>query len=264
MSNPDFVVTTVTPKQAEQYINGSNGTRNRPVKQSVCARYARDMRAKRWALNGEPLIIGKSGRVIDGRHRLNACVNAGVPFPTVIVTNVDDDAFDTIDGGIARSAGDVLGFLDIADPQMVAAVARYVWRHNQGNAIGTGGVSPSIREVEETIYAHPEILNSVVVGRRVGRIIPRGLAGYLHWLFSGIDSTLADTFMDALATGEYLSADEPLHKLRERLILDRAGKTRLVRREMAALVIKAWNLVRTRRKVKTLKWSNREEFPVAL
>lgn len=49
----------------------------------VVTRYARDMAAGRWVMNGEPLILDPEGNLLDGRHRLAAVIEArvAVRFP---------------------------------------------------------------------------------------------------------------------------------------------------------------------------------------
>ena len=45
---------------------------------------------------------------MNGYHRLSACIEAGVPFRTLLVTGVPHETWTTVDTGKVRSAGDVL------------------------------------------------------------------------------------------------------------------------------------------------------------
>jgi hypothetical protein len=60
-------VEMITPQKAVEILDTKNFN-NRPVSQFTVDRYAQEMKAGRWKLNGEPIIFGKSGRLIDGQH----------------------------------------------------------------------------------------------------------------------------------------------------------------------------------------------------
>lgn len=46
-------------------------------------------------------------------HRLAACIQAGVPFQTVLIEGVKHETWTTIDTGKTRSAGDVFGIMGL-------------------------------------------------------------------------------------------------------------------------------------------------------
>lgn len=98
---------TITPQQASVML-GSN-THNRNLKTSVVERYMRDMQAGKWMVNGESISISTEGVLLNGQHRLTACVRSGVTFRTMVVRNVSPEAFHTIDQNIPRNHADVLG-----------------------------------------------------------------------------------------------------------------------------------------------------------
>jgi len=99
-------VRTITPTVAESILATSNG--NRTWKTAKLNSYARDMTAGNWTTNGEPIIIDVHGVLIDGHHRLTACIKSGVPFETLVVWGAPVDAQKTIDMGASRTAADVL------------------------------------------------------------------------------------------------------------------------------------------------------------
>lgn len=65
------------------------------------------MKDGKWRLNGEPIIVDDQGCCVNGYHRLSACIEAGVPFRTLLVTGVPHETWTTVDTGKVRSAGDV-------------------------------------------------------------------------------------------------------------------------------------------------------------
>jgi hypothetical protein len=54
----------------------TNDDINRPIYSSIYESLAQEMLQKRWRLNGETIIIGKTGRILDGQHTLIALVLA--------------------------------------------------------------------------------------------------------------------------------------------------------------------------------------------
>lgn len=60
----------VTPEMAENILAARGPNRN--VSASVINKYARDMLAGRWQLNGQTIKISKDGQLLDGQHRLEA------------------------------------------------------------------------------------------------------------------------------------------------------------------------------------------------
>lgn len=79
-------------------------------------------------MNGETIVFGTSGSLLQGQHRLTACVRANVGFKTIIVRNVPDRVMYSIDRGKARSFADQLATTPqfegrLRDPKNVDAVA---------------------------------------------------------------------------------------------------------------------------------------------
>lgn len=263
---PIMDVMTITPKQSAEWLAGQDKSFNRSLRPRLVQRYTRDMKAGRWAVNGEPIVFDRKGRLVNGWHRLHACVAAGVPFRSAVVFGVEPEVFDTYDSGGGRSSRDVLQIAGVADSTVVAPLCKWIWRHEQGDGDPfkiTGGRVPTIRELEQVLVDHPEVVSCVSPARQVAKLIPRSLAAYLFWLFATRDETLAGAFFDQLATGEGLRSSEPVLLLRERLIANKGAKSRLVERELAALIIATWNALRAGKNVRCVKWDRRNPFPVA-
>lgn len=103
-----------------------HNVRNRPIYRGTMETYTQEVLNKRWRLNGETLIIGKTGITISGQHRLLGFIDAVLTwrkepgkwinwqeeptFPCIIVYGVDEDdeTVNTIDTGKPRSLADVL------------------------------------------------------------------------------------------------------------------------------------------------------------
>ena len=98
-------VLTITPKKAQELLEGNK--RNRPVRKSHVRQLAEEMKAGKWVVNGVPIIF--NGKLlIDGQHRLMACIESDKPFDTLVVSDVAPNSFLTIDVGRKRTAADTL------------------------------------------------------------------------------------------------------------------------------------------------------------
>lgn len=99
-----YMIVEVTPADAENLLASSPG--NRIVSRKRVLQYAAIMKAGNWELNGQPIIIDSEGRLADGHGRCCACIEANVPFTTVLVANVPRQTWITLDSGKIRSGGD--------------------------------------------------------------------------------------------------------------------------------------------------------------
>lgn len=115
----DFLVSPIfAARLLERNIEG-----NRNVRDYEVERYARSMRDGNWVNNGHPVCFSKSGRLIDGQHRLRAIMRAGTPVRLDIRVGVDDKAMPTIDAGIKRTGADQLRIAGCA----VNTISDLVW-----------------------------------------------------------------------------------------------------------------------------------------
>jgi hypothetical protein len=259
-------VVTVIPEEAATLLSHNDG--NRRIAPPVVQRYKRDMINGHWQLNGQTIKIGNSGRLLDGQHRLAACVEAEVPFTAVLVRGLDDSVFDTFDLGAKRSLADVLIDRGEINTSTLAATLRQLWLLQKG-LLQTRVVNPSVAEMLELLEAEPGIRRSVSLANRIRDISAPSLACALHYLFAERSPDRADEFIGRLADGVALEARSPILVLREKLIRDKSTKKRsMADPEKAALFIKAWNAFRTKVEVQSLRWMGsgpkREPFPEVL
>ncbi len=99
----------ITPEIAEKYLD-LNYESNRPLKQVSVNQLARDMSEGNFILNpSAPIIFTEKGKLIDGQHRLWACVQSGCSFKSFVVRGADEKTYEVIDIGNTRSVADVVG-----------------------------------------------------------------------------------------------------------------------------------------------------------
>jgi hypothetical protein len=266
-------VVTVTPEMATKWLE--MGGPNRRIQQLAVNRYAESMRRKEWRMTGEAIKLNQHGQVRDGQHRLWACIEADVPFTTLVVLNVPDDAFDVMDSGKLRNASDVLSIHNYGNTKALAAAIRIllVWERDgyPHNPSGKDRHSPITKPQHvEYLLAHPEIEEWVRTSYRIAKAglpgAPSVFAATLYKL-SLVDASDTLAFADSMTSGAGLEPGDPILALRNRLIqhATRMGGSFPIE-ELAALIIKAWNAMRRGESVNILVWrragQGREQFPV--
>ena len=99
---------TITPNEASKYL--ANNPANRKINESIVRAMAEDMKAGRWMQTHQGIAISKTGRLLDGQHRLSAVIKAGIPVKMMVTFDVDEKAMDAIDQGRKRSISDIFLF----------------------------------------------------------------------------------------------------------------------------------------------------------
>lgn len=263
----DFV--TITPDKAKDLL--AKNTANRPANKAHVTRLAKEMLLGRWKCNGDAIRMG-NGRLVDGQHRLMACVNSGVSFDTLLVTGLDNSVFDTVDTGKKRGGADTLAIIGHKHYALMAAALVIVDLYYQGKATlrlsYVGGISNS--DYIEMLSKYIALPNSVDhCQSRATKLVQPSIMTACHYIFSRIDSVLADDFIERLSTGENVAKDSPMSKLRERLLQNYTSLKKMDRFHIFSMVVRAWNHERSGKNLKRLRAiysvdSKEERVPTAL
>jgi hypothetical protein len=247
---------TVTPEQAEQWLETHN-TRNRNMSETHWMQLAIDMIEGRWRYNGDAIRFGSNGVLLDGQHRLKACVEAKMPVETDVIFGLDPEVMSTIDHPKVRTAADIAHLNGVENAVKACALAHLLLIHRKHGIerMASSSCHPTKTQVTALVSADPRI--PVVAGRtgNWGRHLaaPRIIA-FCYYLFSEQDGRLADRFFSEFTDGANLSKDNPVYRLRERLVGNSLAKAKLPPVEVISLFFKAWIAYREGRPVKALRW----------
>lgn len=254
-----FSTRYITPEEAADML--ARNAINRPLRAHWVGTLASAMSSGEWKLNGEPILIGISGNVLNGQHRLTAIIKSGRAVQFAVVTDVPDDVFDTLDQGKRRSAGDVLAISGQRNVNVLASGLRAIAFLTSDLAslsyVRTAHVVEALREHPTaeywaTRYAGEKTIRAIAPGSIVGVLT----LGAELW---GQD--LADHFFDRLGSGEMLAGDSPIMILRQRLIESRRGGSSIHSHAQLSIIVKAWNAYTTGRKIKLLRYMPDERKP---
>ena len=121
-------IVTMTPQLAKELLKRNVANRN--VK-PMMKRLAEMMTKGQWLENGESIIVDSNGVLVDGQHRLLACIEAKHSFDCVLVTDVTPKAMESVDSGSGRTLADVFKIAGFSSNTTLAALTTRIIRHQR-------------------------------------------------------------------------------------------------------------------------------------
>lgn len=273
-------VMEITPEIAKDLLGDDNEhQRNKSV--SHVAFLANEMESGRWQMNGEPIIVSNTGRVLDGQHRLTACIKCGKSFKTIVVSGVPDECFKTIDTGMKRTTGNILQMAGVPNANAMAAGMLWFWKYRLAKE-RKGSLNmwdkPSSKEILDMVQKDMDIcgrafavVNDVCYTHKA---LTRSIGVGLYLAFSKYDNEArASEFFGKLASGANLEEGSPILALKNKLsslIGERDGEgKRQVMKSMklkdqvkAAYICIAYNRHKNGLPLGMLRWvEGKDKFP---
>jgi hypothetical protein len=255
----------IDPKTAQEWLDTKN-VANRPLSKRTVDKYAQEMKAGRWKLNGEAIIFGTSGNLMNGQHRLAACVKAERDFTTLVTFGVEDSAFDTLDDNNPRKLRDVLAIGGEVNPNFLSSALYFVYAYANGTfrdrAMNGKKKIATKKVLEQMLVSQPGLRNSTnyfasLRRRPGGMMLPPSLAIGLHYIFSLVDEVKANEFFDQLQSGLELKESSPVYLLRQRLIAGAKERSvKLQTEAQYAYTVMAWNAFVVGRKLGRMQMPN--------
>lgn len=251
-------VMDVTPAMAENWLDGK--TPNREVSDRLVERYARDMQAHAWHLNGEPIIFDEDEKLMDGQHRLWAVWTSACTVPMLVVFGAARESMDTYDMGRARKFSDALQIKGHTNTKQMSAAARWWFWYDYNRQGGSLG-SPTHHELNEVIRHHPEVGDAarMVQKTKAGRLITPGILTFVLSAALERSPEKAQAFLEALNTGVNLDPSNAVYHLREKMVSNANSTKKLDPIVIAAYTVKVWNYFFKDRQMRHLRWANTHE-----
>ena len=180
----------ITPEDAEELLNKNyKGQRN--LKKANVNQFTRLIEDGEWdAYKGEIVKVTRDGILIDGQHRLTACINAGKPIDVLYCDeyNIKDHKF--IDAGAARTPADALGGAKGANNaaafiRLVILAERYGTINVLNNNNRMQFANPGNAEVAEFAEENPWIYDHLKRCESIRKSIGAGsLAAYAFFMYT--------------------------------------------------------------------------------
>lgn len=266
-----FVVVEITPAKAEMLLAAMPA--QRAMHRTNLEYFRRLLRAGQFVTTHQGIAFNTRGDLIDGQHRLTACVETGISIVVQATFNLPDDLFASLDRGKTRSLGDDLTVRSHTnggtEASILQAAIRVLRNLEQGRApwqSGTG-TAPSLAEAEDILARHPHLLETArfaMTHRKPG--LPGSALAAFYALFRNIDPVMADGLMIQIVKGENLREGDPAYAFR--VFTERFDSTRRHAHRAAAMtaLVRAWNAFYEGRRISRIDTGIRGpgEFPAIL
>ncbi|MBV9829007.1 MAG: hypothetical protein JO001_25585 [Alphaproteobacteria bacterium] len=210
-----MAVETITVERAGEYLAANRGNRN--IVQAHVAAMARDIVNGRWMFNAQPICFSRSGRLLNGQHRLSAVLEAGEPIEVLVMRGLPEEAFETYDKQAKKAPAVDQMFDEFGDKAMVSATAVLLWRRELRPA-GQPHAMPTAAEIRDVIHAHPELMRLRGFARKMVRYGRASAMAYTAYRILRDDARLGAFFLDRLETAANLPRGHIIIRLRDRLI----------------------------------------------
>lgn len=239
------------------------GFHNRRLSNRVIEQYTHAMLTDHWELNGEAVILDEAGALLNGQHRAHAVLEAtvadeGPAFVEMLVAQgVKRNTFRTMDQGLRRSAGQILGMQGVSQGNNFAALVRHirVWEvnryinHNEARLMDNSEVS------EIALRDHAILAPAVAYGKRAARDLGRpSLWSFVYWLLidHAPDDALSD-FLEPLLSGANLHEGHPVLALRRKMLKARTAHVEYHPKLVFSMAVRTWNALQRGRTLAQLQ-----------
>jgi len=238
-------VERIGPEQARVYLR-SNIRKNRKLTDLHLCFLAEQMKLGKWYSNGDSIRFDSDGCLIDGQHRLNAIIKSKTTQEFVVVRDLSEEAFVTIDTGTkVRSIADHLSIIgvnySIAVGSALALMAQY-----ENNRLSHIKKIP-VKRLMEMYYKNRGISDGtkILSKKNVKNIMKGSIVLLIYYYFSKVNKSAAEYFFEILETG--MTRDGMVNAvtvLRDQLYKIKMSKNsnyKINRGYELAIAIKAWN-----------------------
>lgn len=266
-------VVHITPKLAKLWLGVND--KNRRLCKDTEAKYASQMTAGEWKLTGEAIIFSEAGRLLNGQHRLEACIKADTAFDSSVIFGIEDDAFAYMDKGKVRSDADVFSICGIKDSVAAAAVVLRVMKYDNGVC----WYSPRSTRMKESVmqklmayereredYAYCIRFCGNLRGGSYKLPIHKSIITALMFILhnrKGYTYDKIETFLSSLTS--YSSCqNQMIDQLRIRLLKNENETKKYDHETILMMIIKVWNAYVLGRQIKCIRWDRESEGEIEI
>jgi hypothetical protein len=236
------VIEKISPIVAQKMLE--KNTRNRPLSVGRYEKYAKAIKNGEWLMNGDAIRFSKTGVLLDGQHRLNAIIKSGATVESLVIYDLDDEVFKTIDQGAKRTSGDIFSMLGVKNGNAIGAVIYLLHKYiNYGDPFAGTEKNPSNEQMLLIFNDNPDIEKYVTIctnNKKLKALLAPSRMAFSYYIFALHDSDKADDFFSYLA--EPSSEINAPSILRERMISERMSKSKVNDQYMTMLMFKAFKL----------------------
>lgn len=262
LAMPTADIVKVTPAIAKRWLAEMPPQSNRNVSKLYVEKYAREMSAGNWDMNGKGIVFDEAGHLIDGQHRLHAVIMANCPVMMLVIRNARNVGY--VDER-PRSAGAEATIRGARNGNTMIATVRWLWRYMRGELKLDGTVwssAASFSELWELYEANPDVSLSVAeTGPKNFSGTPHATLAFVHFMASRTSHDAANRFIADLQSGTNLPDGSPVLALMKAAKTGSIGRSSMYRDRLCAMAAKAWLAYEGGRTIKRLRIIDGEKFP---
>ncbi len=242
----------ILPEYASELL--ARNINNRSLSDTTVKRYVAEMKAGNWQLNGDTIRIDINNNLLDGQHRLTACVISQMPFETLVVSELPSNVFKTIDTGKIRKASDTLKIEGYKYTSSLAASSRFLacWFHgHRAPGFFNGGTYPiSNTDTLNFVAAHSDLEVACQICKtdyaKMITFFGSSVGIGCFYIFHKKDPALAHEYYSKLSSGIGLEENDLILNLREKCAEYSLLTNKLKPSQKAFLLINTWNRLRSK------------------
>lgn len=214
----------ITPEEAAALLE-LNVEGNRDLREPAVDRLVADIEAGTYLPSGSTIGISESGQLIDGQHRLTACVRADKPIRAIVVRGLPDESYVVTDKGTRRSFADTLKYMGETSWTVLATLTARMVAWDAGDTSGESYAGRRFTESERLAYFtenRDELRATITACPTIPAMVGiRGSVAHLVLaLTRRVDPDEAVEFMRQVATGN--TPSHTIASTREQLLRDYA------------------------------------------
>lgn len=256
----------VTPEIAARWLGKDVNVKNRNKVPLHIKRMADDIISGHWKINGDTIRFDITGRLVDGQNRLEAIIRSGIGYWALIVGDLGDDVFESIDRGVNKQVAHSLTAMGYSNAALLAAAGRlvHIWEEGTLAFAYAPAYAPSAAEILATIRSHPALRDSAhwVASHRESFYLAPSMAALIHYTsILANRKELAETFLDQVFSGLRLENTYPAFHLRRFMETQRNERRRASTSHIFHMAVKAWQLHVLGKPCRSLRTTETEPFP---
>jgi len=262
----------ITPQIAEEMLKNNNI--NRSISKPHVRSLARQMKDGLWKCeNGDVLRFSKSGKLLDGQHRLTAIIKSNITLDLFVIYDLDEDVFEFIDAGKSRNGGDVLTIAGVKSGGHISHLISTYFYLKKGMT-GRCAVGKTRITNHEILKLYKENVDMYENALKKGRmwntsfdkVLSASVLGAYYIYLNEKSPKRVDLFFTKLCYGlEFTSKNDPIKVLRDKLMLLKFDKMKqLSHKYIHIYIIKTWNYYLQEKNIKRLTFQENENIPIPL
>jgi hypothetical protein len=260
----------VSPEDAKNWLENCN-LKNRTINFHRVSSYVNDIVKGNWREDtGECIKFSKTGKLLDGQHRLLAILKSGISIYLHIASNLEDSVFTVLDTGKPRGGQDAMKIAGIGGYAQLSSIIQKYYILKNGSYKSYKGNSLSNSELLNTynlrsFYWDQKVNYALRQKVKFSNVISNTLIGAFSATFDHKDVTTSELFFEELCTGKDIT-NSSIDVLRNRLIKEKVSKVNVLSKKVeTAFIIKTWNAYRLNKDFKILKFDESlENFPTII